>query len=350
MRSSPTIALCAITAVMVGGLAAGARAAPPANDIVLTPQRISTHGWFFQGESGMAGAQNKGFMSNAGFVVTDDGVVVFDALGTPALGRAMIAAIRKVTPQPIKRVIVSHYHADHIYGLQAFKRDGVQIWAHRKAQLYLSSGVAKERLAQRRVDLFPWVDEETAVVPPDLWLDGDTSFRMGGITFELIYSEGAHSPEDLMMYVEDVSPEDACGVSPPAGAPSLGRPCGGDRLLFAGDLIFAGRVPYVGNADSAGWLKAMDKMIALRPTAVVPGHGPASREVERDLVLTRDYLVYLRATMGRAVKDLEPFDDVYARTDWSRFRSLPAFEQANRLNAYGTYLLMEQEILKAPKS
>ena len=135
MRSSPTIALCAITAVMVGGLAAGARAAPPANDIVLTPQRISTHGWFFQGESGMAGAQNKGFVSNAGFVVTDDGVVVFDALGTPALGRAMIAAIRKVTPQPIKRVIVSHYHADHIYGLQAFKRDGVQIWAHRKAQL-----------------------------------------------------------------------------------------------------------------------------------------------------------------------------------------------------------------------
>lgn len=311
---------------MVCGLASIAQAAQPANDIVLTPQRISTHGWFFEGESGMAGAQNKGFMSNAGFVVTDDGVVVFDALGTPALGRAMIAAIRKVTAQPIKQVIVSHYHADHIYGLQAFKADGAPIWAHRKAQLYLSSTVAKERLAQRRVDLFPWVDEETVVVPPDLWLDGNTSFRMGGITFELIYSEGAHSPEDLMMYVRE------------------------DRLLFAGDLIFAGRVPYVGNADSAGWLKAMDKMIALHPTAVVPGHGPASRDVDRDLVLTRDYLVYLRATMGRAVKDLEPFDDVYARTDWSRFRSLPAFEQANRLNAYGTYLLMEQEILKAPKS
>ncbi len=71
---------------------------------MLVPQQISPHGWFFQGEAGMASAQNKGFMSNAGFVVTDDGVVVFDALGTPALGRAMIAAIRKVTPQPIKRV------------------------------------------------------------------------------------------------------------------------------------------------------------------------------------------------------------------------------------------------------
>jgi glyoxylase-like metal-dependent hydrolase (beta-lactamase superfamily II) len=326
MRSIHIIFLSAITAVMVGGLVSIAPAAQPATDIVLTPQRISTHGWFFQGASGMAGAQNKGFMSNAGFVVTDDGVVVFDALGTPALGRAMITAIRKVTAQPIKRVIVSHYHADHMYGLQAFKAVGAPIWAHRQAQLYLNSSVATERLAQRRIDLFPWVDEETVVVPPDLWLDGDTSFRMGGITFELIYSEGAHSPEDLMMYVRE------------------------DRLLFAGDLIFAGRVPYVGNADSAGWLKAMDKMIALHPTAVVPGHGPASRDVDRDLVLTRDYLVYLRATMGRAVRDLEPFDDVYARTDWSRFRSLPAFDEANRLNAYGTYLLMEQEILKAPKS
>ena len=123
-----------------------------------------------------------------------------------------------------------------------------------------------------------------------------------------------------------------------------------DRLLFAGDLIFAGRVPFVGNADSAGWLKAMGKMIALHPAAVVPGHGPASRDVERDLVLTRDYLAFLRVTMGRAVKEFEPFDDVYAKTDWSRFRSLPAFEQANRINAYGTYLLMEQEFFKAPKS
>src|SRR6185436_8351211 len=194
MRSISAIARYAITVVTLSGLASVAPAAPPANDVVLTPQQISTHGWFFQGESGMASAQNKGFMSNAGFVITDDGVVVFDALGTPALGRAMIAAIRAVTPQPIKRVIVSHYHADHIYGLQAFKAAGAQIWAHRKAQLYLNSGQATERLAQRRVDLFPWVDEETRIVPPDLWLDGDTTFRMGGLTFVLIYSEGAHSP------------------------------------------------------------------------------------------------------------------------------------------------------------
>ena len=322
MRAAPSFPF-RFVACAAFALAAAQVVAQPVNDIVLVPQQITKHGWFFQGAAGVASPENTGFMSNAGFVITDDGVVVFDALGTPALGRAMIAAIRKVTPQPIRRVVVSHYHADHIYGLQAFKAIGAEIWAHRKAQQYLTSAQATDRLAQRRMDLFPWVDDKTVIVPPDLWLDGDTSFRMGGLTFQLVYSGGAHSPEDMMMYVEE------------------------DRLLYIGDLIFAGRVPYVGNADSAGWLKAMDKVIALKPVAAVPGHGPASHDVERDLVLTRDYLAYLRETMGRAVRDLEPFDDVYAKTDWSRYQSLPAFEPANRINAYGTYLLMEQEMLKA---
>jgi glyoxylase-like metal-dependent hydrolase (beta-lactamase superfamily II) len=294
-----------------------------ADDIVLTAQKVSAHGWLFQGEAGMASVENRGYMSNAGFVETSDGVVVFDALGTPALGRAMVVAIRKVTPQPIRRVVVSHYHADHIYGLQELKATGAEIWVRREAQQYLTSGQASDRLAQRRNDLFPWVDENTRIVPPDVWLDGDAAFRMGGLTFELVYSGGAHSPEDLMMYVVE------------------------DRLLYCGDLIFAGRLPYVGNADSGGWLKAMDRMIGLKPAVVVPGHGPISRDVGRDLAGTRDYLVYLRETMGRAAKDLEPFDAAYAKTDWSRFSSLPAFDQANRINAYGTYLRMEQQELGA---
>lgn len=291
-------------------------------DIVLKPQQLAPRTWFFQGEAGMASAANKGYMSNAGFVVTDQGVVVFDALGTPALGEAMVAAIRAVTKQPIRRVIVSHYHADHVYGLQALKAAGAEIWAHRKAEQYFTSGLAADRLEQRRRDLFPWVDERTRVVRPDLWLEGDTDFRLGGITFRVLYSGGAHAPDDVLLAVVD------------------------ERVLFAGDLLFAGRIPFVGNADSGGWLRALDKMIAVDAAIVVPGHGPASRDVARDLALTRDYLVYLRATMGRAVNDLDTFDDAYAKTDWSRFAKLPAFEPANRINAYGTYLLMEQEALR----
>lgn len=308
----------------VGALFLYATAARAA-EIELTPQRVSAHGWFFQGDAGMASAANRGFMSNAGFVVTDAGIVVFDALGTPALGEAMRAAIARVSKQPIRRIIVSHYHADHVYGLQALKTPGVEIWAHRRGQQYFTSGLADDRLEQRRRDLFPWVDEKTRVVAPDLWIEGDTDFKLGGLTFRIIYSEGAHSPEDVMLYVVE------------------------DKLLFAGDLLFAGRIPFVGDADSAGWLKAMNKMIALSPAVVVPGHGGVSKEVARDLATTRDYLVYLRDAMGRAVNELQPFDEAYAKTDWSRFRALPAFEPANRINAYGTYLTMERELLAATK-
>lgn len=312
-----------LPALALAALASAQPAASP--EIRLAAQQVSARGWFFQGEAGMASAANRGYTSNAGFVVTDEGVVVVDALGTPALGEAMLREIRRITDKPIRRVIVTHYHADHCYGLQPLKQAGVEIWAHRNAEAYFTSGQADERLQQRRRDLFPWVDERTRVLKPDLLVEGDTDFRLGGLTFRIVYADGAHSPEDVMVYVVE------------------------ERLLFAGDLLFAGRVPFVGSADSKGWLKAMDSMIALQPAVVVPGHGPASRDVARDLVLTRDYLLHLRETMGRAVAELESFDDAYAKTDWSRFKGLPAFDNANRLNAYGTYLLMEKEALVGGK-
>jgi glyoxylase-like metal-dependent hydrolase (beta-lactamase superfamily II) len=120
-------------------------------------------------------------------------------------------------------------------------------------------------------------------------------------------------------------------------------------VLFAGDLLFAGRIPFVGNADSRGWLAAMSKMIAVNALVVIPGHGPPSTDVVRDLATTRDYIAYLREQIGRGVKDFVPFDEVYEKTDWSRFSSLPAFAEANRINAYGTYLQMEQEELDGAK-
>ena len=87
--------------------------------------------YYVIGLSGVPDAENEGHTSNAGFVVTDDGVVVFDALGTPALGYRLLQRIREVTEQPIAHIVVSHYHADHIYGLQAFKQHAGDppVWA-----------------------------------------------------------------------------------------------------------------------------------------------------------------------------------------------------------------------------
>lgn len=120
-----------------------------------------------------------------------------------------------------------------------------------------------------------------------------------------------------------------------------------DGVLFAGDLYFSGRIPFVGNANSKTWLTALDSMLQVGPKIVIPGHGPASEQTESDMKLTRDYLTYLRQEMGHAVEEMTPFEEAYAATDWSRFEKEPAFDNANRINAFGTYLLMERESLDA---
>ena len=318
-----------IIACMLALAAPTAPAAAPARPQVLTPVKVSPHVYYFHGQSGMADGANQGFMSNAGFVVTRDGVLVFDALGTPALGAAMIKAIRKVTAQPVKRVIVSHFHADHFYGLQAFKAHGAQIWAHEQGRAYLASDMAATRLAQRKEALAPWVDGATRLTGADRWLsfaDGKSiPFEMGGVRFRIIDMSGAHAPDDIMLAVDD------------------------DKVLFAGDLFFSGRIPFVGEADSRVWLDALERMLALAPQAVIPGHGELSRSPAKDIALTRDYLTFLRRVMGDAVADLDSFDEAYGKIDWSAFDKYPAFAQANRLNAYGTYLLMERESLQQKK-
>lgn len=288
----------------------------------LQPIQVTPRVYYVQGKPGVASAENEGFNSNAGFVVTNDGVVVVDALGTPALGAALMKTIRGITPKPIKRVIVTHYHADHFYGLGALKAAGAEVWAHRAGLEYFQSGEADRRLQQRAKDLFPFVDEKTPLVRPDLWIDGDVAFKLGGVAFEVIYMGPAHSPEDVILALP------------------------GEGVIFVGDILFAGRIPFVGEADSKRWLEKIGQLLALKPTLMVTGHGAVSREPVKDLALTRDYLVYLRENMGRAVEELTPFDEAYAKTDWSRFSKLPAFDAANRVNAYGTYLLMEREMLK----
>jgi len=296
-----------------------------ADDEVTVPMkavRLGQHSYFVQGLSGAASSENQGFMSNAGFVVTREGVVVFDALASPPLAKKLISLIREITDQPISHVIVSHYHADHFYGLQEFKALGATIWAHRLAEGQTRSEDAALRLQQRKEALFPWVDEKTRLLEADHFIGGDIDFVVGGVHFALRHVGPAHSAEDLAMMVKE------------------------DGVLYAGDLVFRGRVPFVGDADSRSWIAALDKLIALEPKVLVPGHGPASRDARADLVFTRDYLVFLREQMGRAVRDFVPFDEAYEKTDWSKYRAMPAFNEANRVNAYNQYLRLEQEMVE----
>jgi glyoxylase-like metal-dependent hydrolase (beta-lactamase superfamily II) len=319
-RFSPVAAISVLLILMASWLIAATPAhAQTGASADLTPQRVSASAWYVEGLSAMGSSANQNFISNAGFVVTPQGVVVIDALGSPALAERLLAEIRKVTPLPVTHVIVTHYHADHIYGLQTFKAQGARIVAHGAAREYLSSDTARLRLQSSRQELAPWIDEDTRLVPADQWLDGPAELLVGGVRFVLQPVGPSHSPEDLVIYL-----------------PS-------EKVLFAGDLVFRSRIPFVGQADSGHWISALDTLLAFDTAVIVPGHGPLSAQAAQDMALTRDYLLYLRSAMGEAALNMEPFESAYDAADWSRFEHLPLFRAVNRMNAYNTYLLMERQ-------
>lgn len=314
--------LLSIWVVLFGHLALAAAQDYTPVTVKVEAVQVAPHSWYVPGLAGAASAENQGFMSNAGFVVTPAGVVVIDSLGSPSLAEAMLRQIRQTTQAPIRFVLVTHYHADHYYGLQVFKDAGAEIWAHEAARGVIGSEPARLRFEQRKEVLAPWIADATQrFYEPDRWLAGDTDFQLGGVHFQIRYVGPAHSPEDLVVYLPE------------------------DGVLYAGDLVFKSRVPFVGDADSGAWLAALDRLIAFAPRVLVPGHGAASADPMADLTLTRDYLRFLRDEMGKAVADLTPFEAAYENTDWSRYEHLPAFPEANRRNAYNTYLLMEREAL-----
>lgn len=290
--------------------------------------------YYVLGFSGVPDAENEGHTSNAGFVVTDAGVVVFDALGTPALGYRLLQRIREVTDQPIDRVIMSHYHADHIYGLQAFEEHAGNppVWAQELALGYVGGSTASQgedaarRLAQRREALFPWVDENTHIVSPSNTFEDEMTFEVGGVSFMLKHLGPAHAPADSIMLVKDYG------------------------VLFGGDVIYKGRVPFMDSpeTDTKRWLRGLEYLADLNPPPrfVIPGHGTPSENVEEAITTTRDYINFVRDAMGNAAENFVPFEEAYNATDWSHYKDMPAFDGSNRGNAYRIFLEMEAEPFK----
>lgn len=282
---------------------------------ILKPKQISPSVWYVEGATALGSKENKNFISNAVFIVGAEGVVVVDALGSPVLAQALIDAIGKVSKKKIANVIVTHYHADHIYGLQVFQKNGAKIIAHPAAKDYLNSETATQRLAASRAELAPWIDGNTKLVEADIWLSSEVRLNLAGMELIVKPVGPAHTPEDLVVFFPK------------------------EQVLIAGDLVFRGRLPFIGStADTGPWLKALNSLLDFKPKIVIPGHGPASENANADIELLRDYLAYLRTSMGKAVDDLDLFDEAYAATNWSRFENIPMFKFANRMNAYNTYL------------
>lgn len=290
--------------------------------VSMKPVQVSEHAYYVPGGTGVA-TDNYGFVSNSAFVVTDDGIIVFDTLGTPALGLKLLAAIRTISDAPIRTVYISHYHADHMYGNQAFIGTGAEFVASDGAKRYLESEVAGQRLDERRISLQPWVNADTRIVAPDRYLQGEERITLGGVDVRVVDVGSAHSEGDLVLFVES------------------------DAVLFSGDIVFENRIPFLGTSSSAEWLDVLHEMERFEGSVIVPGHGKAARNPRQIVALTKNYLAYVRDSMQQAVAEWIPFDEAYEATDWGDFIEYPAFLEANRRNAYSIYLSLEQESLKS---
>ncbi len=291
----------------------------PPLEIEMSAKKLADHSYQVQGKAGIA-TDNGGFISNSGFVVTDEGVVVIDALGSPPLAVELLKRIRKVTDKPIKKLVITHYHADHVFGAQVFKELGAEVIAPVGSFKYINADSTPMRLAERRESLKPWVNEQTYVVKPDTIIDKTTDFELGGIHFTINVVGAAHSDGDLTLLVKE------------------------DGVLYSGDIIFGGRVPFIGGGSTKKWVETLASMEkGLNLNVLVPGHGDASTDPAAAIKLTKSYLVFMRKVMGQAVEDMEEFVDAYEAVDWSEFSKLPAFDAVNRLNANTVFLSMEEE-------
>jgi cyclase len=208
--------------------------------------------------------------ANAGFVVTDKGVIVVDTLNTPAQGHELAAAIEARTRKQVLFVINTHHHFDHVLGNQAFD---APVIAHCALAAQLAQAAARDLSP---IALAAWISEH----PEDRWVAEELELIYPNVTFEerlvldlppvraVLHHLGGHTPESTIVDLPE------------------------EGVLFAGDLVFEGRVPYLRAAHIEGTLQALQQLKRLGARTIVPGHGALCDMTY--VIRLRDYVEDLR--------------------------------------------------------
>jgi len=216
-------------------------------------------------------------LANAGFVIGDDGVAVIDTLVEPAAARQLLGQIRALTPLPIKYVINTHYHLDHVAGNAVFAEAGALIIAHRNVREWVHT----ENLKFFGQDIKP--EQKSLVenlVPPALVYDTDLDLFLGSRRIHVQAYPG-HTGGDSVVSVPDA------------------------RVVFCGDLFWHRTIPNLIDASTQVWVSTVQQLALESPGAVfVPGHGEVGKAADVDAfgryLIDLRTLVQTRAQRGAA--------------------------------------------------
>jgi quinoprotein relay system zinc metallohydrolase 2 len=265
----------------------------------------------------LASRGNRGDIANLGIVIGDEAVAVIDTGASVALGRALHAAIKATTGKPVRYVVNTHMHPDHVLGNGAFLGDGVVFAAHKnmpralasRRDAYVASG--KDQIGEDPLG-------ESDPVMPTLLVETEMTIDLGGRRLLLKAWPAAHTDNDLTVLDER------------------------SGTLFAGDLLFDRHLPVV-DGSLVGWLKIAEQLKAVPARQVVPGHGAAVLPWPRALEPQQRYLDTLARDVRAAIKAGVPIGEASKTAGRSERGNWDLFDDFNARNATAAYGELEWE-------
>lgn len=293
-----------------------ARAEAPSSD-ALEVSEIAPGVFVHQGRYELQSPDNKGDMANAGFVVGNDAVAVIDTLGSAQMGSALREAVRAVTAKPIKYVINTHMHPDHVFGNAAFKQDSPAFVANRKLARGLGSR-ADRYLAMNKQMMGADAFAGSEIILPTLAVDGTLELDLGDRALRLETQRTAHTDNDLT--ITDVATD----------------------TLFLGDLLFSVHVPTL-DGSIKGWLALIDDLKARKAARVVPGHGPHAMELPEALDPEQRYLAAIATDVRKLIKDGKSLEDAVKSAGFAERDAWKLFDQYHVRNVTAAFAELEWE-------
>jgi len=268
------------------------------------------------GRTELMTADNDGDIANVGIIVGRDLVAVIDTGGSVREGARLLAAIRALTAKPIRYVINTHAHPDHLFGNAAFAPTGATFVGHANLPQALALRGPLYRDAFRRTMGSRLIDE-VELIAPKLTVHGEIRLDLGERVLRLTSWRTAHSDSDLTVLDEITG------------------------TLFAGDLVFLRHVPVL-DGSLRGWLAALDELAKIPARRVVPGHGPVA-DWPGALADERRYLQRLAQDTRSLIRQGVPLATAVQSAGQSEGLQWQLFEEYNARNATAAYSELEWE-------